>query len=204
VSAVPRLAVAALWLALLAACGSEEMPTPSFDTRVDVDTPALRAVKQEAGVEPCPRRPADGADRARSELPEVTLPCLGGGPAVDLAGVAGPAVVSVWASWCTPCRKELPLFQRLHEQTQGRLTVLGVDYKDVQPGAAVRLLRQTGATFWQVADPDGDLGEHYRLLGLPGLLLVDAGGAVTFLPQRVDDYAQLTGLVAEHAGVTAA
>jgi thiol-disulfide isomerase/thioredoxin len=200
VTTVLRLAVGAVCLALLAGCGADQVPAPSFDSTVDVDTPALRSVKQEAGVEPCPRL----GDGGSSELPALTLPCLGGGPSVDLSGVEGPAVVSVWASWCTPCRRELPLFQRLHEQTRGRLTVLGVDFKDVQPDAAVRLLRKTGATFWQVADPDGDLGAHFRLLGLPGLLLVDADGAVTFLPQRVDSFAQLTSLVAEHTGVEAA
>ncbi len=192
-----RLGVTALAIGLLAGCGAGGVPTPSFESSVEVDTPALRSVKQEAGVESCPR-PAGEGD---ADLPELTLPCLGGGPAVDLADLRGPAVVSVWASWCVPCRKELPLFQRLHEQTRGRLTVLGVDFSDVQPGAALGLLRQTGATFWQVADPDGELGEHYRLVGLPGLLLVDAGGTVTFLPRRLDSYAELTGLVAEHTGV---
>jgi thiol-disulfide isomerase/thioredoxin len=197
VSAVVALAAT---LALLGGCGAEEAPAPSYESRVEVDTPALRSVKQEAGVEPCPRLDA----ATGSELPELTLPCLGGGPAVGLADVDGPAVVSVWASWCEPCRKELPLFQRLHERNRGRLTVLGLDFKDVQPDAALDLLGRTGATFWQVADPDGDLGEHYRLVGLPAILLVDAHGSVTFLPQRVDSYAELGGLVTEHTGVQAA
>ncbi len=191
---------ALLTLVLLAGCGAAEEPAVSFDSRVEVDSPALRAAKQAAGVEPCPRLD-DPAGTGQHGLPDLALPCLGGGRQVDLAAVPGPAVVSVWASWCGPCRKELPLFQRLHEQTEGRLTVLGVDFEDVRPDAALDLLGTTGATFWQVADPEGSLGEHYRLVGLPGLLLVDAGGSVTFLPGRVGDFAELAGLVADHTGV---
>jgi hypothetical protein len=56
----------------------------------------------------------------------------------------------------------------------------------------------------QLADPGGDLADHYRLVGLPGILLVDGHGAVTFKLMRIDDYDQLLGLVADHTGVRVA
>jgi thiol-disulfide isomerase/thioredoxin len=154
-------------------------------------------MKERAGVEACPR-----AGGAGSDLPDLTLPCLGGGRPVRLSQVSGPAVVSLWASWCVSCPHELPLYQRLSKDTAGRLTVLGVDYQDTQPGAALALLQQTHAVFPQAADPGGDLADHYRVSGLPGLLLVDRDGTVTFLLRRVERYADLVALVEQHTGVT--
>ena len=42
-------------------------------------------------------------------------------------------MVNLWASWCTPCKKELPILARLDAQAGDRLTVLGVDYQDPAP-----------------------------------------------------------------------
>jgi thiol-disulfide isomerase/thioredoxin len=99
------------------------------------------------------------------------------------------------------CPDELPLFQRLSEEAGRRLSVLGVDYQDTQPGAAMTLLGATDAVFPQLADPGGELAEHYRLSGLPAVLLVDEAGEVTFMLRRIDTYQELLGLVREHVGV---
>ena len=191
-----RLALLAALMVLSTGCADgAQLPSPDLRSRVEVDNPELRAAKQDLGVEPCPR-PA-----GRSELPGLTLPCLGGGRDVTLSEIAGPAVVSLWASWCVSCPDELPLFQRLSEAAGSRLSVLGVDYQDTQPGAAINLLGTTGAVYPQLADPGGELAEHYRLTGLPAVLLVDAEGEVTFMLRRIDTYRELVGLVREHTGV---
>ncbi len=193
---VTAAAVAVVLLAV-AGCGSGGgLPEPDLASRVDVDSRELRQQKQRAGVAPCLQPEGPG-----SELADLTLPCLGGGRDVRLSDLSGPAVVSLWASWCVSCPDELPLFQRLAEQTRGRLSVLGVDYQDTRPGAAVALLDETGAVFPQLADPGGDLADHYRVAGLPGVLLVDRDGEVTFLLRRIERYAELTALVMEHTGV---
>jgi thiol-disulfide isomerase/thioredoxin len=194
-----RLLVVSLVAAslLLTACsGDGPLPSPDLKSRIDVDNPALRHAKARVGVQPCP-----ALTGKQSDLADVTLPCLGGGRSVSLSDIKGPAVVSLWASWCTSCPHELPLYQRLSRQAGHRLTVLGVDWQDTQPGAALTLLGQTKATFWQLADPGGDLADHYRLTALPGILLVDGQGHVTFLLRRIDTYADLVSLVREHTGV---
>ncbi len=195
-----RSALAAALLLTLAGCASGQgLTAPDLESRVEVDNPELRAAKADLGIEPCPS-PADLAGSG-SDLPALTLPCLGGGRAVTLSDVQGPAVISLWASWCGSCPDELPLYSRLSKAAGDRLTVLGVDYEDTQPGAALTLLGETGARFPQVADPGGSLSEEYRLTGLPGMLLVDAQGKVTFLLRLVDDYPQLAALVKQHTGV---
>ena len=191
------VAAAAGALAVLAGCAEDSaVPTPDLRSRVDVDTPELRAAKKEIGVANCPRPQGKGSD-----LPDLTLPCLGGGPEVTLSDIGGPAVIQLWASWCVSCPDELPLFQRLSDENGDRLTVLGIDWQDTQPGKAMALLELTDATMPQLADPGGDLADHYRLSALPAVLLVDAEGAVTFKLQRIDTYEQLVELVGDHTGV---
>src|SRR4051794_33540128 len=68
-------------------------------------------------------------------------------------------------------------------------------------GQGPALLDLTGAVFPQVADPGGELADELRLTGLPGILLVDRDGKVTFLLRRIDTYADLVRLVRDHTGV---
>lgn len=186
---------------LAAGCSVGDAPGGSVDggatavlqADVDVDTPALRAAKKQAGIAPCPSveaRPVAGG------LPEVTLPCLGGGPDVALAGLRGPLVVNLFAQWCGPCREELPYYQQLHERTGDRVDVLGVDYQDTQPGAALELAADAGVTYPLVADPSAALRVPFRIRGLPGIVLVDEDGTVVHREYTViRSYQQLRDLV---------
>ena len=198
--ALHLLGVLVLACTLLAGCGSS---TPSADrgtgggTSVDVGTAALRHQRAQAGIEPCPAGTGD------NQLPDVTLPCLGGGRSVDLAKLQGPLVINLFAQWCGPCRGELPYYQRLHRESKGTLRVLGVDYLDTQPARALELARQTGVTYPLVADPDGRL-RGYRGIGrgLPGVVLVDGNGKVVTVQFRVvKSYAEIRGLVRQQLHV---
>ena len=199
------LAVAAT-TALLSGCGAaSQTGLPGKETsHLSVDSPQLRAAKQRAGVESCPV-PSHPVSQSAAALPDLTLPCLGGGPAVNLARLRGPMVINLFAQWCGPCRSEMPYYQVLHEKAGHRLTVLGIDYADEQPARALDLVEQTGVTYPLLADPAGDLRArlHVRgragivpIRGLPGLLLVDGRGRVTSAQFRVvTSYAQLRGIV---------
>jgi len=171
------------------------------ESNVDVDTPELRRQKQRAGIEDCGRgeaAPYDGEDA----LPDVTLPCLGGGPEVSLTELRGPLVINLFAQWCGPCRAELPYYQQLHEQGGDKVRVLGIDYLDTQPTGALELAAETGVTFPLLADPSGVLRTELRVRGLPGVVFVDGDGRVTEVAFTiVRDYVELTDLVEEHLGV---
>ena len=181
------------------ASGGATGAEPRVEPRVDVDTPALRQLKHAAGVEPCVRGTGDAG---AGGLPDVTLPCLGGGPDVDLSGLRGPLVLNLFAQWCGPCREELPHYQALHRKAKGELTVLGVDYLDTQPERALRLVRQAGVTYPLVADPAGELRTEFKIRGLPGIVFVDASGRVTDVEfALIRSYPQLRALVREHLGV---
>jgi thiol-disulfide isomerase/thioredoxin len=167
-------------------------------SHVHVDTPALRALKRRAGIEPCVPGHAAGS------LPRVTLPCLGGGRPVDLARLRGPLVLNVFASWCGPCRAELPYYERLHERAHGRLTVVGVDYQDVEPDAALELADSAGVTYPLLADPRSMLEAPLRIRGIRGLpviVLVDRAGKATPVFRAFRSYAELRALVDQRLGI---
>jgi thiol-disulfide isomerase/thioredoxin len=195
-------------LLLVAACGTDE-PVPEADTtpaatHVDVDTPALRAQKAAAGIADCPTPTGEGP--VDGGMPETTLPCLGGGPDVDLSRLRGPLVVNLFAQWCGPCREELPFYEQLHEEGKGRVAVLGIDYLDTQPAGALQLADATGVTYPLLADPGGLLRAPFRVRGLPEVLFVDAQGRITNDGGRptftvIRSYDELTALVREHLGV---
>jgi thiol-disulfide isomerase/thioredoxin len=169
---------------------------------VDVDTPPLRRLREEAGLEPC--RPGD-AEPVDGGLPELELPCLGGGEPVDLARLGGPLVVNFWAQSCAPCRTEMPILQEFHEDRRGEVGVVGIDWQDVQPEAALELARDTGVTYPLLADPGDETsgaGPLGRVRGLPMLVLVDADGRVVHQEfVALESRTQLDALVEEHLGV---
>jgi len=123
---------------------------------------------------PQPARPATG-DPA---LPDLTLPCLGNGPAVALRRLAGtPTVINLWASWCGPCRAELPAFEQVQDAAGGRLRVLGVVHED-PAGRALSLAVDTGVHFPSVVDEAGRLLRALGRQNMPTTVFVDAGGRV--------------------------
>ena len=163
----------------------------------------LAALKKQAGIEPCPRSSAK-VEAIDDGLPDVTLSCLGGGRKVDLAGLRGrPTVVNLWAQWCGPCRSEVPLFQRLHEQAGARVRVIGIDFDDPQAGEAIAFAGDLGMTYPQLADPGALLKGSVGVPGLPVTLFVAADGTIAGRQiGPVDSYDQLTQLVSDDLGVT--
>lgn len=194
--------LAALLVASLSACtsgGSIDVRPPD----VEVDTPALREVKARIGMEDCVSgdgEPVDGG------LPGVTLPCLGGGPDVDLSSLRGPMLVSMWASWCGPCEKEMPVLEAFHQRYGDQVSVLGVDVNDVHPGRALALAEDTGATYPSLVDVGGEvLSERAFAVarrGLPAFVFVDEQGVVVGSSNGVvESMAEIKDLVAEQLGI---
>lgn len=197
--------VALLLVAALAAgcsAGTQDTGLQPGAARIDVDTPQLRRARAELGVEPC--RPGDAAP-VRGGLPDVTLPCFGGGPDVDLGSLRGPLVVNLFASWCGPCREEMPLLQRFHERHGDEVPIIGIDYEDVQVTAAMDLVRETGVTYPLLADPQSRLQGSPPFpgrMGLPMFAFVDEDGRASVVAGGVESVDDLTAMVEEQLGVT--
>lgn len=200
------LVVGALAAASCSNTDEAKAPAPNGDATAasnPQDLQDLAALKRQAGIEPCPRSNAK-VEAIDDGLPDVTLSCLGGGRKVDLAGLRGrPTVVNLWAQWCGPCRSEVPLFQRLHEQAGARVRVIGIDFDDPQAGEAIAFAGDLGMTYPQLADPDTLLKGSIGVPGLPVTLFVAADGTIAGRQiGPVDSYDQLTRLVSDDLGVT--
>lgn len=180
---------------------------------VEVDTPELRELKAAAKVDPCEQPDTPKHDLGDAGLPDVTLPCLGGGEDVDLARLRGPLVITFWASWCGPCRRELPIFQRFADKYAGRVAVLGIDTNDVNPKGALELIRSSGARFPLLADTETAVAQGgLRVTYLPTIAFVDADGELStwgdssssrLKAMEIESLAELEELAAEHLGQAA-
>jgi thiol-disulfide isomerase/thioredoxin len=189
----------------LAACTGDgddydfNFPKPA---KIDVDTPKLRELKKAAGVQPC--RP--GAESGASDLPEVTLPCFGGGPDVDLSSLSGPLVVNVWASWCGPCRAEMPALEEFHRRYGGRVGIIGINRQDPQSEQAMELVLETGVTYPLLSDPDDELlgaAPFPTSIPMPMFAFVSADGEVELASEPgIDSLDEVVDLVEQHTGVS--
>jgi thiol-disulfide isomerase/thioredoxin len=141
-----------------------------------------------------------GAPIADSTLPDLKLPCFTGGDEVALRSLRGPAVINLWASWCGPCRRELPVMQELADKAGDKLTVIGVDTGDGREAGA-SFAADKSVTMPTLFDQDKKLMNALARINLPVTVFVDADGKsyVNVLPL---DAAKLATLVHEHAGVT--
>jgi thiol-disulfide isomerase/thioredoxin len=141
-------------------------------------------------------------------LPSVTLPCVTGGAPVAFDGLRGPAVINLWASWCLPCRVELPMLQEFADDTGGAVHVVGVVTRDTHD-AASWFADAAGVSFPSLYDRDGQVLDALPALGalplgsLPVTLFVDGHGQVRHVHQFPElDAAALDRLAAEHLGIT--
>lgn len=108
------------------------------------------------------------------ELPDVRDPTR----MISLADFGGRHVVlNFWASWCNPCRREMPAFQSVHEELGSQFAIVGIDTKDIRRDARA-FLRRTGVTYAAPFDPDGDVADEYGVVGFPQTIFIDKHGRI--------------------------
>lgn len=162
--------------------------------------PPLAAAKRAAGIPDCP--PSSPTTAAVPDgLPDATLPCLGGGREVRLAGLRGkPMIVNLWAQWCAPCRQEAPYLAEVAGSST--VQVLGVDHADPQPELAVRFAADAAWRYPQLYDSRKVLGSALQITAIPQTLFVRADGTIAYrntVPFRSAD--QIRALARTHLGV---
>jgi len=174
-----RRALALVALVTLAACGSSSDDTASSD--------ASGAAASESG----------------ERLPDVEIVPLREGASSSLADIDGPAVVNLWATWCAPCRAEIPDFEEVHQARGDEVRFVGINIGEDAASAAA-FLDEVGATYDQFRDPEGFVVTELRTTAMPVTIVLDADRNVTLRNLGPLDADDLHSAIDEALGVTQA
>jgi len=112
--------------------------------------------------------------------PDFTLDLLGGGK-VTLSDLRGkPVVLNIWATWCPPCRKEMPAIENVYRSYKELgLVVIGLNLTSQDSEQAVSdFVQELELTFPIALDRDGSVGDRYRPPGLPTTYFIDDQGVI--------------------------
>jgi len=114
--------------------------------------------------------------KEQSTTPDFTL-VDSVGKKVALKDYRGKLVLlNFWASWCVPCREEMPAMERLYQQYKNKgFTIVAVNVKDNQKDAAA-FLKELKITYPVMVDADGEVGLLYGAWGLPTTYLIGTKG----------------------------
>lgn len=116
---------------------------------------------------------------AAGPAPDFTLPRVRDeGETLSLADRRGrPAVINFWASWCVPCRREMPVLEAAFRRHAEQVWFVGINHQDSRE-AAIAFLQETGSTYLSAYDPDGTTALEYGLFGLPTTVFVTVDGTI--------------------------
>lgn len=111
--------------------------------------------------------------------PDFTLPDLGG-RSHRLSDLRGRVVfLNVWATWCPPCREEMPAMERLYRRFRNRdFAMLAVSADEDGAAAVGPFVEALGLTFPVLLDPDGLVVRRYGITGFPETFIIDRQGQV--------------------------
>ncbi|MDX1615001.1 MAG: TlpA disulfide reductase family protein [Candidatus Promineifilaceae bacterium] len=100
------------------------------------------------------------------------------GEQVALSDFRGqPVVLNFWATWCPPCRAEMPQFQQVSVRYRGQATILGIDQGEPQ-SLVTDFANSIGVTYPLLLDSDNAVSRQYDVNALPKTLFVDSDGVI--------------------------
>ncbi|MCL1813555.1 MAG: TlpA family protein disulfide reductase [Treponema sp.] len=114
----------------------------------------------------------------RQDPVDFTLPLLNGGNAV-LSSYRGKVVIlNFWATWCPPCRAEMPSMETLYQRLKSQgLEILAVDLRE-DKATVQQFIRNSRFTFPVLLDEDGKTGSKYGISAIPTSFIVDREGKI--------------------------
>ncbi len=134
-------------------------------------------------------------------LPDVDITGLTSGESSQLSDIEGPAVINLWATWCAPCRAEIPDFEEVHQIRNDEVRFVGINVGE-DPSVAVAFIDEVGATYDQFADLDGEVSTELRATSMPVTVVIDADGNIITRHLGPLDQQGLNDAIDEAVGVS--
>jgi peroxiredoxin len=119
------------------------------------------------------------APKVGEEAPDFSLKDMSG-KAVALSSLRGkPLIINFWATWCTPCRTEMPAMQKAYDKYKEQgLAVLAVNERESE-GEINAFKDQLKLNLLIVQDADGRIADKYGIRGMPSTIFVDSKGVIS-------------------------
>ena len=134
----------------------------------------------------------------QAPLPTTELDGFGGAGPVQPGEYQGaPLIVNFWATWCEPCKEEMPHFEAFAAEHGEQIPVLGVDVQDA-PSNAEEFIEELQITYDLAVDHDGSYFRETQSVHMPTTLFVDADGTIVYRQAGYMDHDELVGLASEH------
>ena len=149
------------------------------------------------GSRPDPNKLLEGVDvpvfSAQDEIaPDFQLQGLDGGTR-RLSGIRDKiTIINFWATWCEPCKVEMPLFEHYYNTHRNDLEIWGVNFDEPEQRVQ-NFIEQNEVSFPILLDPGGKVQKMYRVRGYPTTYILDREGIVRFHHIGLITEAQLTG-----------
>jgi peroxiredoxin len=105
-------------------------------------------------------------------------------------------LLNFWATWCSPCRVEMPFLQARHEQYPADLVIVGVDF-DEPAELVASFVEEYGLSFEIALDPGGLIQDQYEIRGYPTSIFLDRDGVIREIHIGVMSEGQLDGYLAD-------
>lgn len=131
------------------------------------------------GIEGTRPGPRTETPKVGGIAPDFTLQAPGG-KSVKLSDHKGKVVfLNIWASWCPPCREEMPAMEALHRRMKGReFAILAVSIDEDGEETVTSFAREHGLTFPVLLDPGKETYTLYGLTGVPETFIIDKSGTI--------------------------
>lgn len=206
------------WLRRFAVAGALVVTILGFDGTVMSVPTAMAATTQadHSRTDRVVEDPAYAAEGARlgkeaaaslvgQPAPAITMTTIDGAQ-IDLAKIYGkkPVYLKFWATWCVPCRQQMPGFEHIYETMGNQIQVVAVDIGFNDDLAAVRAYRQQMGLHMPIVMDDGSLGALFNLRVTPQHVLIGRDGRIAYVGHLADQPldAALQGVLSAPRGHT--
>ncbi|KZZ82725.1 MULTISPECIES: TlpA disulfide reductase family protein [Bacillaceae] len=143
-----------------------------------------------------PKEPPVGLEKGNT-APEFTLPQLDGG-SVQLSDYKGKKVIlNFWATWCPPCKKEIPELKEISAEYDKDVVILAVNYtvSEANESSVKKFVEDQKMQFPVLMDPEADVLTQYKVFSYPTTYFLDEKGVIQKVQRSMVDYKTLKNFV---------